>query len=158
MSALGAAALAVSVFLPWYRISSVAHSSIGASSAHPLTMLATEQALPVMKIFLLVLAGLALLDALLPLVRVAGPVPGGAGGSVALLGLLAVLCVFYRLLDPPALGGNEVALSLREGPWLALLAALVMTLGGMWPRRVDHTAPLQSSAPRVGGAFPGLPG
>ena len=38
-----------------------------------------------MSIVLLVLAGLALLDALLPLVR-AGSVPDGAGASLVLLG------------------------------------------------------------------------
>ena len=100
-----------------------------------LTRITEHQALPYMKAFLLIVAGLAMLDALLPLVR-AAPVPGGAGGSVALLGAVAAACALYRILDPPGLSGDAVSLTLLEGPWLTLLAALTMLLGGMWPRSV----------------------
>ncbi len=156
MSALGAGALAAAVFLPWYRVSSVARASLGDSAARSLTRITEHQALPVMKAFLLILAGLALLDALLPLVRAAAPVPGGAGGSVALLGAAAAVCALYRILDPPALSGDVVSLSLLEGPWLTLLAALTMMLGGMWPRRVVHGA--GASEARVRGVWPGVSG
>jgi hypothetical protein len=152
MSALGAAVLAVSVFLPWYRISSLAHAA--PLGGHALTLTSAHPALPVMKIVLLILAGLALLDALLPLLRTGAPVPGGAGGSVVLLGALAAALALYRILDPPGLSGNMVGLSLREGPWLALLASLAMVLGGMWPRRVGSGSPPEL---RIGGAWPGMP-
>jgi len=108
-----------------------------------------------MKIFLLVLAGLAMLDAMLPLFRTSAPVPGGAGGSVALLGVVAAMCAFYRIIDPPGLAGNVVGLSLLEGPWLALMASLVMVIGGTWPRRVSAATP---SEIRVRGVWPGVPG
>jgi len=151
---MGATTLAGAVFLPWYRISSIVHTGAVASAAHPLTVLRTEQALPDMRIFLLVLAGLAMLDALLPLLRASAPVPGGAGGSVALLGSVAAACALYRIVDPPALPGDAVALSLLVGPWLALLASLAMVIGGTWPRRVDAAA----SELRVHGAWPGISG
>jgi hypothetical protein len=156
MSALGAVGLAVAVFLPWYRISASAHVGVGASPVHALTIISTQPALADMKIFLLAIAGLAMLDALLPLLRTGAPVPGGAGGSVVLLGLVAAACALCRIVDPPALSGGEVALSLLEGPWLALMAALAMVLGGTWPRRVGSAvAPADA---RLHGAWPGVPG
>jgi type III secretory pathway component EscS len=156
MSALGASALVASVFLPWYRVSSIVGTGVGRSSS--LTRITEHQTLPYMKGFLLVVAGLAMLDALLPLVRAAAPVPGGAGGSVALLGVAAAACVLYRILDPPALGAGVGAgsVTLLEGPWLTLLAALTMMLGGMWPRSVIG-APVKAEL-RAQGVWPGVPG
>jgi hypothetical protein len=157
MSALGAGALVASVFLPWYRVSSIVHAgfSQASSSAGSLTTISEHQALPYMKGFLLALAALAMLDALLPLVRAGAPVPGGAGGSVALLGAVAAACALYRILDPPGLTGDAVSLTLLEGPWLTLLAALTMMLGGMWPRRVVGAS--ATSELRVPGFWPGIP-
>lgn len=155
MSALGATGLAIAVFLPWYRVSSIVHASLGSAAERSLTTISAHPALPDMRIFLLVLAGLAMLDAMLPLLRTSAPVPGGAGGSVALLGMVAAACAFYRILDPPAFAGNVVGLSLLEGPWLALLASLAMVTGGTWPRRASSAA---SSEIRVRGAWPGVPG
>ncbi len=155
MSSLGAAVLAASVFLPWYRVSAIVHASLASSAGRSLTTVSAQQALPVMRVFLLVLAGLAMLDALLPLVRTGAPIPGGAGGSVALLGAVAAACALYRILDPPAVAGNVLALSLREGPWLALLASLAMVLGGVWPREVESAAPYEA---RVRGPWPGVSG
>jgi hypothetical protein len=154
MSALGAIALVVSVFLPWYRVDSVASTGVGQSSL--LTRITEHQALPYMKGFLLVVAGLAMLDALLPLVRAAAPVPGGAGGSVALLGVAAAACALYRIVDPPALSAGATSLTLLEGPWLTLLAALTMMLGGMWPRSVIG-APAAAEI-QVRRMWPGVPG
>jgi hypothetical protein len=155
MSALGAITLAAAVLLPWYRVSSLAHTSLAGPAGRSLMTIHAEQALPDMRIFLLVLAGLALLDASLPLLRAGAPVPGGAGGSVALLGAVAAACAFYRILDPPALPGGAVSLSLLAGPWLALLASLAMVIGGTWPRREDSSVP---SEVRVRGAWPGITG
>jgi hypothetical protein len=156
MSALGAVGLAVAAFLPWYRITTTAHAGVGPSPVRALTVISTQPALLDMKIFLLVLAGLAMLDALLPLLRTGAPVPGGAGGSVVLLGLVAAACALYRIVDPPALSGGEIALSLLEGPWLALMAALAMVLGGTWPSRAGSSAAPADA--RLHGAWPGVPG
>jgi hypothetical protein len=141
MSALGAVALAFAAFVPWYRVSAVVHASVRSAAPRSLTVIGSHQALPAMQVFLLVLVGLAMLDAVLPLLRTGGPIPGGAGGSVALLGALAASCALYRILDPPALGANTVAVSVLAGPWLALMASLLMMLGGMWPRQVGAVEP-----------------
>lgn len=133
VSALGAIVLAVSVFLPWYGVSFVGH--------HRLATLTAQDALGGLHVLLLVLAGLALLDALFPLARAASAVPDGAGGSVVLMGALAAACVLYRMVDPATPAGELVSLSLREGAWLALLGSLTMVAGGLWPRRVPLPAP-----------------
>jgi hypothetical protein len=146
MSALGASMLAVSVFLPWYRVSSIVHSSLGAPAGRQLTTLSAHQALPGVQILLLVLAGMAMLDALLPVLRTGGPLPGGAGGSVVLLGAVAAGLALYRMVDPPAFAGSVVALSLRDGPWLALLGSVAIALGGVWPRCAYVTAPSKERA------------
>jgi hypothetical protein len=156
MSALGAVVVAVAAFLPWYSVASLVHTAATRSvTARALTVFSAHQALPDMRILLLVLAGLAMLDTLAPLVRAEGPVPGGAGGSVALLGAVAALCALYRIVDPPAPAGDAVALSLLAGPWLALLGALAMLLGGVWPSRVGSGTRADA---RMHGAWPGVQG
>lgn len=160
-SALGAVLLAVSVFLPWYGLSftangialvqqlgdqaaaqygnaslqgliAAAHPSLAALSGQQFAALSAHQALSNLNVALLVLAGLALLDALVPLVR-APTLPTGAGGSLVLVGAIASVCVLYRMIDPPAPAGNFISLSLREGAWLALIGSLMMIAGGLWP-------------------------
>ena len=106
--------------------------------------LSAHQALHYMSIVLLVLAALALLDALFPLVRT-DAVPEGAGGALALLGAVAAACVLYRMVERPAPAGPYIALSLREGAWLALLGSLAMLAGGLWPRLV----PVAAARPRA---------
>jgi hypothetical protein len=184
VSALGAVALAISVFLPWYGVSFTAsgvafaqrfgdqlvaqygnatlqsymsgvHASLGALVGQQFTALSAHQALKDLNVILLVLAGLALLDALIPLARTGGPLPGGAGGSVVLLGAVAAALVIYRMVDPPTPPGGLLALSLREGAWLALLGSLAMALGGVWPRNASAAT---ASDARVSDAFAGLSG
>ncbi len=150
VSAVGAGVLAVSVFLPWYAVGVSAHAAVGGGGER-LATLSAFHALANLRFVFLALSGLALLDALLPLTRSGGPVPGGAGGSVVLLGLIAVGCALLRMLDLPSLGGALLAPTLREGAWLALLGGVTMVLGGMWPRCVYSDA----SAP---GAWSGLSG
>lgn len=173
VSALGAVLLAVSVFLPWYGVSftqsglalaqqtseqlaqqfgnaslqaAVAgmHTQLSGLQGHEFASLSAHQALHDMNMLLLALAGLALLDALVPMARAAAaPLPAGAGRAVVLLGMLAALCVIFRMADPPAPVGDVFALSLREGCWLALLGSLMMVVGGVWPRALILRAALE---------------
>jgi hypothetical protein len=153
VSAVGAGVLAVSVFLPWYAVGFATHAAVGGVDGR-LATLSAFHALANLRFVFLGLAGLALLDALLPLARGGGPVPGGAGGSVVLLGLVAVGCVLFRMLDLPTPVG-QFAPTLREGAWLALLGGVTMVLGGMWPRCVYSAASADANA---AGAWPGLSG
>jgi hypothetical protein len=185
VSALGAIVLAVSVFLPWYGVSFTAsglsfvqqvgnqvatqfgnaslqaymgglHTQLAGLAGTQFTAVSAHQVLHDINIVLLILAGLALLDALFPLARAASVVPDGAGGSVAVLGVLAALCVLYRMFDPPVPAGGLISLSLREGAWLALLGSFTMVLGGLWPRCLPATS--SSEEPGVHGVFAGLSG
>jgi len=165
VSALGAVLLAVSVFLPWYGLSFTnaglalaqqvgdefaqqfgnaslqstltgAHAQLAGLAGHEFISLSAHQVLHNMNVVLLALAAFALLDALVPLVRSGAPLPDGAGRAVVLLGFVAGLCVVYRMVHPPIAAGGVIALSLREGSWLALLGSVMVALGGVWPRSV----------------------
>ncbi|HWX96233.1 MAG TPA: hypothetical protein VNZ01_05220 [Solirubrobacteraceae bacterium] len=163
VSALGAILLAVSVFLPWYGLSFTStgiafvqhvtdqlasqfgnaslqaylgaqHASLSALAGHEFTAVSAHQALKNINVVLLVLACLAMLDALIPLASGGSSVPDGGGAAIVLLGALASMCVVYRIVSPPTPAGELVALSLREGAWLALLGSLAILAGGLWPR------------------------
>lgn len=185
VSALGAIVLAVSVFLPWYGISFTAtgaafaqhmgdqvaaqygnaslqaymaslHPDFSALAGQQLGAVSAHQVLHVLNVVLLIAAGLALLDALLPLARTGGAMPAGAGGSVVVLGAVAGMCVLYRMIDPPAPAGGLMSLSLREGAWLALLGSLAMLVGGLWPRTVTSSS--GATEANLRGAWTGLSG
>jgi hypothetical protein len=184
ISALGAILLAISVFLPWYGLSFTAsgigfvqqvtdhlasefgnsslqayvgaqHASMSALAGHEFAAVSAHQVLSNLNIVLLALAFLAMLDALIPL-AIGGSSPDGAGAAVVLLGLLATVCVVYRMISPPTPAGEVVALSLREGAWLALLGSLAIVAGGVWRRR--PAAVRRSSEAKLETTWSGLSG
>jgi hypothetical protein len=184
VSALGAIILAVSVFLPWYGVSFTAsglamiqqlgdqvasqfgnatlqgymsglHANLGALAGQQFTAVSAHQVLNDLNVILLVLAGLALLDALVPLARPAAQLPDGAGAAVVLLGAVATVCVVYRILVPPSPAGNLITFSPREGAWLALLGSLTMVGAGLWPRLA---ASKTAGDAKAHGAWSGLSG
>jgi hypothetical protein len=108
-------------------------------------------------VILLVLAALALLDALVPLARGAR-LPDGAGGALVLVGLVAAVLVTFRMLVPPEPGGAYLSLSLRGGAWLSLLGSLAIVAGGMWPRRERRSQPEEPSSPAADGIWTQLSG
>jgi hypothetical protein len=140
VSTLGAVALATSVFLPWYA------PRAGGPASHHLGSLTAMHLLGDLSVVLPVLAALTVLDTLGSLARPAVPVPAGSGAAVVLLGGVATVCVLYRIVDPPA---HALALSPREGAWLALLGALAMVAGGLWPRVADAFEPAEPLAARA---------
>jgi hypothetical protein len=185
VSAFGAILLAVAVFLPWYGLSFTAagialvqqtsdqlasqygnatlqayvgaqHAGLSALAGQEFTAVSAHQVLKNLNIVLLVLAGLAMLDALLPLARSGSSVPDGGGAAVLLLGTLGVICVLYRIVHPPSPAGELLSLSLREGAWLALLGSLAIVAGGLWPRR--RAAAQESSDATLESAWAGLSG
>jgi hypothetical protein len=164
-----AAVLAVSVFLPWYGVSLTAggaayfqqvtdrvvtqwgnaalQSELGAGNAyvrglagHQLATLSGHQALKYTSIVLLLLGGGGFLLALLRLADSPGP-RWSSGSPIAGLGVLATVCVLFRMGEPPSAPGQFAeyfSLSLHYGAWLALLSSLGMVLGGVWPRIVSR--------------------
>src|SRR5579872_7278666 len=154
VSALGAALLGVSVFLPWYAVSltasgaasaqqalnNVAHeygntsfqaqaSSVGAGfsalAGHQLATVSAHQLLKDVGPALLILAAIALLAALLRLAGISTPIQAD-GGQIALVGIAATLCVLFRMVDPPGQQQAFVSLSLGWGIWLALASSVAI--------------------------------
>jgi hypothetical protein len=184
ISTLGAIVLAVSVFLPWYGVSFTAagltsvqqigdqaasqfgnaamqsymsnfHAGLNSLAGHQFMALSAHQALKDLNVVLLLLAGLAVVIALMAL---AGPGFSSSDGHRAPLGLLgavAAVCVLYRMVDRPTPAGDLLALALREGAWLALLGSVAMVVGALWPDHLD--APTPSEA-RVKSAWSELSG
>jgi hypothetical protein len=160
VSALGALVLAISVFLPWYGVSFTSsgaayaqqvgsqvaaqygnatlqsyvaslHSSFTGLVGHEFLSLSAHQTLKTLNVVLLIAAGIGCLIALFAL---AGSASAAANrGALALVGAVAGTCVLYRMVELPPPSGEMFALSLREGAWLALLGALAMIAGAVWP-------------------------
>ena len=157
LSALGAAVLAVATFQPWYEITitpagaaaaqqqlSTAAQQYGNSAmqtlanqigagfnsvaGRPLASVSAHQSLKHVSLVLLILAGASLLVALL---RLAGMLDTG-NGWIAIFGLLAALCVLYRMFSPPNPAAGLMSLSLVWGSWLALIGASAIVVGGAW--------------------------
>jgi hypothetical protein len=179
VAALGAIVLAIAVFLPWYGLSLTTggvgyvqqvesqvvgqfgnaalqsylgglHASLSALAGHQLAAVSAHQALKNINIVLLILAGLAIVFALLPLARSGSLVAdGGNGTSIALLGAVAAVCIGYRMAVPPDPAAGFLTLSLREGAWLALLGSIAMIAGGLWPGRVGAPSTATSRTENV---------
>lgn len=144
VSAVGALVLGGSLLAPWYGVvpsSGHVTAAGGSPASRAVVTVDAFHALPAMSVILLVLCALALVDVTAPVVRTRGPLPGGAGGSLVVLGLVAGGWTLYRMLALPTPGGGVEAVSLRSGAWLALIGSLTMMLGGMWPRYLPGGAP-----------------
>jgi hypothetical protein len=184
VSAVGAALLAVAVFLPWYGVSftvrgvalaqrvseqlvaqygnaalqaqaSSLHANLSGLAGHELGSLSAHQALSTLNVLLLVLAGLACATALLGL---AGPAAAASDANrvpLAVLGAVAAGFVLYRIVDLPTPPGQALALSLREGAWLALLGALAIVAGALFPR---ENAPREADSDELVRALASLSG
>jgi len=158
LSALGAAILAVSVFLPWYGISLTASgityaqhglntvaqqygnalfqseannlsSSFTSLIGRQITTLSAHQVLKYLDTLLVVLAVLAFLAALGHLVGTANT----GRGQIAFVGLVATACVLFRMVNPPLPQAAPFTLSLSWGIWLALAGSIAIVAGDLWP-------------------------
>ena len=183
ISAVGAALLAVAVFLPWYGVTLTAGGVASAQQAlnnvaqqygnatfqtqakaiglgfsaftgHQLTTLSAHQALKYLNVILLILAAVAFLVALLRLAGVSESSQTG-GGQVALAGLLATVCVLFRMVDRPAPLEPVFSLSLGWGIWLALAGSVAIVIGGLLPPLRRGQNPSASS---LAAAWDGLSG
>lgn len=158
ISALGAMAMLVSVFLPWYGVSFTQagvdfaegtvlpmvsrvlgpaydgrlHAAANGLVGHRFVSLSAHQALSNISTALIVAGAAA---AVLSVVWLAGAesLPP-LGGVLAAIGLVAASLVVYRLIDRPDPAPQLIAMSLRGGAYLALLGAGAIVAGAMWPR------------------------
>jgi hypothetical protein len=122
------------------------HSSLAGLAGHEFVAVSAHQALKQINVVLLIVAGLGVVIALVGLAGSASNAEANRG-LLALLGALAAALVLFRILVPPSpggVGGDLLALSLREGAWLALLGALAIVAGAVWPRRREDKEPSQA--------------
>lgn len=183
VSAFGSILLVVSVFLPWYAVSLTARgleyfqhietqevqqfgnaalqsqlgslqSHLGALAGRQLGTVSAHQVFSNISVVLLILGGLGILIALVPLARESSSEFDGTGPWLALLGGMAAACVLYRMAVRPT-ASAYLSLPLREGAWLALVGSLAMVAGGLWPR---HLRAPQASEAKVEGVWSGLSG
>ena len=84
--------------------------------------------------------------------------PDGHRGPLALLGLVAAACVLFRIVDPPTPAGGVLALSLREGAWLALLGSAAMVVGAFLPERLSARGAASSDAKKLQSTWSELSG
>lgn len=160
ISAVGAALLAVSVFLPWYGVTLTASGAasaqqalnnvaqqygnatfqsqakviglgFGAFTGHQVTTLSAHQALKYLDVILLILAAIAFLAALLRLAGASGSIQTSAG-QIAFVGLLATVCVLFRMVERPAPLEEVFSLSLSWGIWLALASSVAVVVGSLY--------------------------
>jgi hypothetical protein len=168
ISALGAALLGVSVFLPWYSVSitpsgaasaqqalnrvaqefgnatfqaqaSTVGAGFNALAGHQVATLSAHQLLKYISVVLLILAAIALLAALLRLAGASETIQAG-GAQIALVGIVAALCVLFRMIERPAPQEDVFSLSLSWGIWLALVSAAGIVVGGLWPTSASRAA------------------
>jgi hypothetical protein len=180
VSAIGAAVLAVSVFLPWYGLSLTASgvqaaqqglnttaqqygnaafqsevsglsASFGSLAGRQLGTVSAHDVLKYLDTVLVILAAIGLVAALLRLVDAARVAPG----QIALVGLVASLAVLFRMVDSPAPQEAEFRLSLSWGIWLALAGSVAMIAGDLWLRGSARREP---SGGQMAKALDGLSG
>ena len=183
MSAIGAALLAVAVFLPWYGVSLTAGGAASAQqtlnnvaqqygnttfqseaktiglgfnafAGHQLATLSAHQALKYINVILLILAGVVFLAAMLSLASSSASASIG-GAQLALPGLLACVLVVYRMVDRPVPLQPVFSLSLGWGIWLALVGSFAIVAGSLWPSLPTRGNPSSKS---LASAWDGLSG
>ena len=159
IAALGAAVLAISVFLPWYGVSLTASGSVAAQqelatvaqqfgnatfqkevnnlgaefssvAGRQIVTVSAHQTLKHVSLIILLLAGIALLASLFRLADLRGAL-FATGGQIALAGGLAAGVVLVRLLWRPGAGVQFISVSPSWGIWLALLSAGAIVSGGL---------------------------
>jgi hypothetical protein len=159
IAALGAAVLALSIFVPWYGLSitqtgatAARQQLISAARQYGNTTLKSEvsgvgerfnslvgrriatvsahQSLKRVSLILLVLAGVAFLASLLRLADMRGMLYA-TGGQIALIGVMAAGVVLFRIAAKPGVAGSLIALSVDWGAWLALGSAAAIVGGGL---------------------------
>jgi hypothetical protein len=142
VAALGALALFVTMFFPWYGLQysvETVNRKTGVTQSHPYSHSVSafgDVSFVEAAIFLVAVAVLAMLIA-----RVEGRefhLPGGDGTIVMVAGGWATLLVFYRVFSRPAGGGYPV--SIEWGFFLAFVASGGLAYAGWRMRAAEHGA------------------
>ena len=126
IGAAGGVVLVVALFLPWYRV--------GGAHVNAWDSMAVDDVL-------LAIAGVGAVVAALATARRRGAVPVANTVLASLGGIVAVILVVLRMLDP----APPVDVSLGVGAWLGLAGALAVA-GGFWAGMKDEGPERRSAA------------
>ena len=150
MTGGAAAALVVSLLLPWYQVSYFQGGDAVTDSRSALQVFTWVEA----AILLVALAVLFLVYARAQ--RQAFHLPGGDGFVVSPAGGWALALIVWRLFDKPDVDERAATVGIQWGIFFALLAAAALVAAGARVRAAGRPEPPNPTAggARVGGAAP----
>jgi len=136
LAVVGAIGLIASLFLVWYRIDL---SDVGLD---PLTTALIENATRVtafdaLEFFDWIFLGVGVAIAALVVAMAMGRVDDSARRFIESVGSVTALAVIFRMVDRP---GSRAITDLGFGIWMALVAAVLISLGGMLNRRDGYAS------------------
>jgi hypothetical protein len=140
MAATAAAALAVSLVLPWYQKSYFAKGAVVQANVSALGVFTFVEA----AVLLVAFAVLFLVWARSQ--RKAFHLPGGDGVAITLAGGWALLLLVWRLFDKPDIPGIGVTVGIQWGIFGALLAAGALVVAGARVRAAHAPEPPNPAA------------
>jgi hypothetical protein len=151
LSAVAAAALAVSLILPWYQKSYFEGQKVVQANVSALGVFTFVEA----AVLLVAIAVLFLVWARSQ--RKAFHLPGGDGVAITLAGGWALLLLVWRLFDKPSIQGVGVTVGIQWGIFGALLAAGALVAAGARVRAAHRPEPPNPAADDVGWVAPDRP-
>jgi hypothetical protein len=171
VTAAGGALTAFAVYQPWYGVG-FTQAGVGAAEqqiaalpvlapyaqqfgdaattlvGHSVVGLSAHEALHQINVVLLLIAGVAILAALVGLASAAPQLSGELGQLVTALGIVGVILVAFRMIIPPNPMPDFITISLRPGAFLALAGCAAIAGGSLWARReAPTTAPAPGAEP-----------
>ncbi len=137
VAGLGGIALAVSLFLPWYKDTTVVQNNLAEPRLAYVggAEYTAWEAFAVIDVLLATVAALAIAVPIVSVVAKGPAKPIGLEVITSVTGLFGVLLVVFRLLDPP-----HGAFELRTGAWVALAGTLIAWIGS-WMSMRDESTP-----------------
>ncbi len=142
LAAAGAAALALSLVLPWYQKSYVPEGA----RAFVDDNLSALQAFTFVEAAVLLVAAGVLFLVWARSQRRAFHLPGGDGAVITLAGGWAVLLLVWRLFDKPDVQGEATTIGIQWGLFAALLAAGALVAAGARVRAANRPEPPNPAA------------
>jgi hypothetical protein len=152
-AALAAAALLVSLILPWYQKSYVPAGTRDFVQAN----VSALGAFSFVEAAVLLVAFAVLFLVWARSQRKAFHLPGGDGVAITLAGGWAVLLLVWRLFDKPDIKGDAVTVGIQWGIFGALLAAGALVAAGARVRAAHRPEPPNPAADDVGWVAPDRP-
>jgi hypothetical protein len=151
LTAAAAAALAVSLVLPWYQKSYFQGKAVVQANVSALGVFTFVEA----AVLLVAVAVLFLVWARSR--RRAFHLPGGVGVAITMAGGWALLLLVWRLFDKPSIQGVGVTVGIQWGIFGALLAAGALVAAGARVRAAHRPEPPNPAADEVGWVAPSRP-